>query len=271
MMGHHLILGVLLVSFVWPMITRGETPPNDEQARAIAIDVVANATGISRVELNTRRLEDLEDDLFFSQRKIRGQIKKGAYFYRVENGGYQITPDEVTFRPRSARSWYIAVSTTDGEAFGLYGFKDANDGFQTLIARIPVEILNSSQAEIFAKFYLEAVYQTRASIVYDELRLKHNVEEHFLGYYDSQEPVAKKEQRFRRWWNGFKATRVAGPLEPTAKGAGDGRYLVEMKILEMTIGRPPELWGWSIEIYSNGTSHLLRKQPLFPTTAESGK
>jgi hypothetical protein len=264
------IFGFLVASMLFANLGRAETAPNDEQARALAIEAVARATGTSKPDLNTKRLEDMEDDLFSAQIKVRGKIKKGAYFFRVENGGYQITPDEVTYRPHSAQSWYVAISTVDGEAFGLYGFKDSEAAFQRLISRIPVEVRNTSQAQTFGKFYLEAVYETRASIVYDELRLKHNVEEHFVGYADSQEPIAKKEARFRQWWNGFEAKKV-GPLEPSAKAEGNDRYRLVMRVLEMTVGRPPDLWEWTFEIRGDGATKLASKRLIFPTSPRSSK
>jgi len=265
------VFGLVLASSLFGGLARADAPPNDERARALAAEAAAKATGISKSELNTRRLEGLEDDLFFSEIKIAGRIRKGAYFYEVENGGYLITTDGVRYRPRSPQRWYVAVSTTDGETFGLFGFAKANEAFRRLVMKIPVEIKDAVEAKIFAKFYLEAVYQRRAGIVYDELRFKHKVEEHFLGYYDSQEPVAEKEQRFRRWWNGFKATRLAGPLEPTAKAEVSDGYVVSMRILEMTVGRPPELWEWSFGIQKDGVSQLLGKRPLFPASVEQAR
>lgn len=263
-------VGIVLGLALMTCLAYAEADPSDERARALAIDAVANATGIPKAELNTKRFEDLEDDLFFSQRKIRGQIKKGAYFYRVENGGNLITPDEVTYRPHSAQSWYVAVSTTNSETFGLYGFEDANEGFHRLVTKIPVDINDVVDAKIFAKFYVEAVYQTRANIVYDEVWLRHQAEDHFVGYADSQEPRGKKEARFRQWWSRFEAKKV-GPLEPSAKAEGNDRYRVVIKVLEMTVGRPPELWEWSLEIQKNGAAALADKRPLFPPAVKSAR
>jgi len=268
MMRQGAMFGVVLSSVLFANLACAETAPNDEQARALAIEAVVKATTYPRSELNTKRVEELEDDLFYTQVKIRGRIHKGASFYRVDNGGYQITPDEATYRPHSAQSWYVAVATDDGETFGLYGFKDADAGFQKLISKIRVEVMNASQAQAFAKFYLEAVYQARASVVYDELRLKHNVEEHFVGYADSQEPVTKKEARFRQWWSGFVAKKI-GPLEPTVKTRDDDGYQVLVRMLEMTIGRPPELWEWTLEIQKNGAARLASKRPVFPASTRS--
>ena len=260
-----IVLGLVLLT----CLAYAEAAPSDEQARALAMETVAKASGISKTDLTTKRMEGLEDNLFFSQEKILGRIRKGAYFYKVEDGGWQITPNEAMHRDPS-RSWYVAVSTTDGETFGLFGFKDANDAFNRLVKKIPVEVKDAVEANIFAKFYVEAVYQTRANVVYDELWLRHQAEDHFVGYADTQEPRAKKEGRFRQWWSGFEAKKV-GPLEPTAKADSNDRYRVVMKVLEMTVGRSPELWEWSFEIQRDGAVGLADKRALFPPAVKSAQ
>ncbi|MGB7621535.1 MAG: hypothetical protein WBN92_04215 [Terriglobia bacterium] len=260
-----MLVVVVLASTFSVSLAHAQTAPSDEQARALAIEAVTKATGTAKAELNTRRLENLEDDFFSFQRLIKGQIKKAAYFYHVQDGGWHIiSPDEVTYSTHSSRVWYVAISTTDGEAFGLFGFKNATEDFTRLVTKLPVEVLNTSKAQSFARFYLDMIYQQQF-IIYDELSLKHHAEDHFVGYANSQEPIAKKEQRFHHWWNEFKATKMTGPLAPTAKAEGNNRYRVEMKILQMTVGLPPELWQWSLEIHSDGASRLVEKRPLFPT------
>ena len=122
---------------------------------------------------------------------------------------------------------------------------------------------NVAEAENFAKFYLKVVYGDAGNIVYDELRLRHHVEEHFLGYADSQESVEKKEKRFRNWWSDFKARKV-GSLQPETKSEPGSRYEVVMKILEMTVGLKPELWQWSLQIRSDGMTQLLSKELVVP-------
>jgi len=266
-----LFLVVVLASAFSVSLSRAQTAPSDEEARVLAIETVAKATGISKAELTTKRMEGLEDNLFFSQVKIAGRIKKGVYFYKVENGGWQITPDEAIYRGSGSQIWYVAISTMDGEAFGLFGFKDADTAFQQLVAKIPVDVKDAIEAKIFAKFYLEVVYQTRANIVYDELWLKNQAEDHFVGYADSQEPIEKKEQRFRRWWSGFRATKIRSPLAPTARPEGNNRYRVTMKIMQMTVGLPPELWEWSVEIRKDGASCVLDKRIVFPANLKAGQ
>ncbi len=262
------MITLVLACLPFTGIENGGSPLSDERARALAVETVAKATGISKAELNTKRLEDLEDELFSAQIKVQGQIKRGAYFYRVENGGYQITADRVTYRPPSVQSWYVAVSTTDGETFGLYGFEAADVGFHGLVSRIPIDILNPSQAQTFASFYLEVVFQKRATVIYDELRLRHEVEKHFVGYAGSNEPITRKEQRFREWWNSFRAKGV-GSLEPSTKADDHGRFRVESRILEMTVGRSPELWEWSLEVQEDGVCRVLGKRQLFPRATRS--
>ncbi len=262
---------IVLLASVFSGGLAAQNTPSDEQARALATEAVSKTMGVSKSKLNTKRLEDLEDDLFYFQEKILGRIRKGAYFYRVENGGWQVTPNDVTYTAPSSQAWYVAVSTTDGETFGLFGFKDGDAAFQRLMTKVPVEIKDAVEANIFSKFYLKTVYGNAGNVVYDELRLRHNVEEHFVGYADSQEPVTKKELRFRQWWNGFKATKMTGPLAPMAKAEGNNRFRVEVKILQMTVGRPPELWGWSLEIQKDGAARLADKRPIFPTSPRSSR
>jgi hypothetical protein len=234
----------------------------DEQARKLATDAVAKATMIAANELTTKRREDLEDALFSFQRKIVGYIRKGALFYDVVNGGYQITPDEVTYRKPTQR-WLVAVSTEDGATFGLEGFTDGDAAFGRLMSKAAIEVQNDSQAEAFTTFYLSAVYGSAENVVYDELRLRQKVEEHFVGYADSQEPLARKEQRYRTWWSGFKA-RKAGPLAPSAQAEENGRYRVLVRILGMTIGEPPELSEWSVHVQSNGSCEVRSKNSIYP-------
>src|SRR5438105_4359691 len=125
---------VLLIS-LFVSHAGGQNAPNDEQARALAVDAVATIAGVAKTDLNTKRLEELEDDLFSFQTKIFGQIRKGAYFYRVGEGGWHITsPKEVSHVSGSSQVWYVAISTVNGEAFGLLGFKDADANFRRLMS-----------------------------------------------------------------------------------------------------------------------------------------
>ncbi len=211
----------------------------------------------------------LEDALFSFQRKIARRIHKAAWFYDVVNGGYLITPNEATYSTPTQR-WLVAVSTDDGTTSGLEGFSDGEEAFDKLISKAGVEIHNATQAQNFTRFYLSAVYGNTDNVVYEELRLRHKVEEHFVGYADSQEPPAKKEQRFKTWWTAFKA-KSTGRLAPIAKAEGENQYRVLLNIVEMTVGRPPELSQWSVQVRSDGTARLLAKQPVFPASSKRAK
>jgi hypothetical protein len=254
--------------FVTPALAQN-SGPNDEQARALAIDCVTKVTNISKPELNTKRLEDLEDVFFSFQIKISGRIRKGAYFYKVEEEGWHIiTPSDVTYTSGSSQVWYVGISMSDGEPFQLLGFKNADAGFQRLVSRIPVQVKDVSEAAVFANFYLGTVYGNADRVVYDELRLKHNVEEYFIGYSGSQESTAKNEKRFRDWWHGFDSRKI-GPMQPSTHTEDADGYQVSMLILEKTVGLPPELWKWSVEIQKDGTSHVVSKSLVFPTNLKS--
>ena len=264
------MLVLLLASaFSAALLAHAQTALTDEQARKLAANTVAKVTNTPADQLNTKRREDLEDVLFSFQRKIAGRIHKAAYFYDVVNGGYQITANEATYSTPTQR-WLVAISADDGTTFGLEGFSDGEAAFDELISKAGVEIHDTTQAQNYTRFYLSAVYGNADNVVYDELRLRHKVQEHFVGYADSQEPPAKKEQRFRTWWTAFKA-KGSGPLAPTAKAEGKNRYRVLLNILSMTVGRPPELWQWSVQVQSDGTTRLLMKQLAFPPSSKRGK
>jgi len=264
-----MLLLPLAAAFSVAVAAHAQTVLTDEQARKVAADTVAKATSNPANQLNTKRREDLEDALFSFQRKIVGHIHKAAYFYDVVNGGYQITANEATYSTPRQR-WLVAVSTDDGTASGLEGFSNGEAAFDKLISKAGVEIHDATQAQNFTGFYLSAVYGNADNVIYEELRLRHKVEEHFVGYTDSQEPSAKKEQRFRTWWSAFKA-KSTGRLAPTAKAEGENQYRVLLNILGMTVGRPPKLSQWSVQVRSDGTTRLLTKQPVFPASSKRAK
>lgn len=262
-MKRTMILALLLASAFSVVVTaRAQSGPTDEQARKLAVDAVAKVTSTPGGQLSTRRREDLEDALFSFQTKIAGHIHKAAHFYNVVDGGYQITASEVTYS-KPAHQWLVAVSTADDATYGLEGFENGEAAFDKLISDAEVQIRDTTQAENFTRFYLSAVHGNADNVVYDELRLQHKIEEHFVGYANSQEPTARKEQRFRTWWTEFKA-KTPGSLAPTTKAEAENQYRVTLNVLGMTVGRSPELSKWSIEVQGNGTTRLLAKQPLFP-------
>jgi hypothetical protein len=257
-----MLVSLLASSFFIVTAVHAQNALTDEQARKLAADTVARATGTPANQLNTRRREDVEDALFSFQRKVAGRIHRVANFYDVLNGGYQITADQATYSTPTQR-WLVAVSTDAGATFGLEGFSDAETAFDRLISKSDVEIHNAAQAENFSRFYLGAVYGNSDNIVYDELRLRHKVEEHFVGYADLQEPLAQKERRYRVWWAGLKARNPA-QLSPSTKSDGDNRYRVSVNILRMTVGRPPELLQWSVQVQSDGSCRVLSKKTIYP-------
>jgi hypothetical protein len=260
----HSATAVLLLLSVFSVV--GSAPAQskltDEQARKLAADTVAKAIRIPANQLNTKRREDVEDALFSFQRKIVGRIHRAANFYDVLNGGYQITAEEATYSTPTQR-WLVAVSMDDGTTFGLEGFDGAEITFNRLISKAGVDIHNATQAQNFTKFYLSAVYGNAENIVYDELRLRHKVEEHFVGYADSQEPLARKEHRYRVWWAGLMA-RNAGQLAPNAQSDGADRYRVSVNVLSMTVGRAPELVQWLVQVQDDGTCMVLSKKAIYP-------
>lgn len=261
------MLVLLLASAFSFMVTaHAQSAPTDEQARKLAAEAVAKVTSIPAGQLNTKRREDLEDALFSFQIKVGGHLHKAAYFYTVVDGGYHITPNEVTYSTPT-HQWLVAVSNSNDATYGLDGFENGETAFDKLISDAGVQVRDATQAENFTRFYLGAVYGNADNVVYDELRLRHKIEEHFVGYADLQEPTSKKEQRFKTWWTAFKAKSL-GRLAPTAKAETGSQYRVTVNVLGMTVGRSPELSQWSLQVQSNGTTRVLGKQLLFPVPSK---
>ena len=147
--------------------------------------------------------------------------------------------------------------------FGLSGFADAGSAFNSLASKIGVNIGNSTQAELFARLYLNVVLDDAGNIVYDDLRLKHQVEEHFVGYADSEEPLAEKEARYQAWWRRFERLNLR-QIAPATNCNESSVCTAVFNVLSMTIGRPPELWRYSVEVKANGMTRLMEHRQVFP-------
>ncbi len=164
----------------------------------------------------------------------------------------------------------MAVSVAGDKTYGLEGFADGEAAFNNMISDAKVEIGNASQAESFTRFYMDCVYGNANNIVYDELRLRHKVEDHFVGYAELRDAGAEKVRHFRQWWDAYKA-RSVGRLAPTVSDADEDHYLVLVDILEMTVGRRPELEQWSVNVRKDGNTRLLAKHLVFASSSTSSR
>jgi len=256
------ILVVCLIQAIWGThALPAQVTQTDEHARFLAMGAVEKASGIQIDGLNTKRREDIEETLFRFQEKVIGHFEKKVYVYEVTTGGYHISHNELEYSS-STRAWLVAVSN-DGMTFGLSGFADAGSAFNSLASKIGVNIGNSTQAELFARLYLNVVLDDAGNIVYDDLRLKHQVEEHFVGYADSEEPLAEKEARYQAWWRRFERLNLR-QIAPATNCNESSVCTAVFNVLSMTIGRPPELWRYSVEVKANGMTRLMEHRQVFP-------
>ncbi len=113
----------------------------------------------SKHYLRVVRREDLEDDLFAVQIKVKGHIRKAAYFFEITETGFEIvSPDEVLFHSSvdGERRWVVAVETESGRAYPLLGFPDAVREFNALATRANVRIASEMDARRFSTLYFAA-------------------------------------------------------------------------------------------------------------------
>jgi hypothetical protein len=86
--------------------------------------------------LRATRREDLEDDLFAAQVKVRGQIHKAAFFFEVTDTGYEIRSSEEAIFHSSVDGvgrWYVAVDALSGSLYGLDGFDEPQKDFNCFL------------------------------------------------------------------------------------------------------------------------------------------
>ncbi|MGH9630450.1 MAG: hypothetical protein ACRD7E_19230 [Bryobacteraceae bacterium] len=106
------------------------------QAVSAAIAKKYSGEQMSPDMLRARRVGEWEDSL--GQLRLRATRQPGdpIYFYRItDEGWFAPKPDEVVVvtAQDGHREWVVAVSSTSGTVFGLYGFDDAPAVFNRLI------------------------------------------------------------------------------------------------------------------------------------------
>src|SRR5271155_3635933 len=121
----HLLAIPLMLAFLSSKGSCGDI--QDGQAREKAKAAVRSAMQFPSTHfLRAVRDENMEEDLFSFQAKIKGRIAKFAYFYEVIENGFEIvSPEEVISHGSvdGTRKWLIAVSRQTGTVYGLLGFE----------------------------------------------------------------------------------------------------------------------------------------------------
>jgi hypothetical protein len=243
----------------------------DSQAREQAKAAVRAAMKLPPVHfLKAVRREDLEEELFSFQVKIKGKIAEYAYLYEATETGYEIvSPDEVIVHSsvEGSRKWYIAVSRQTGTVYGLLGFQDSSEGFNRLARDASVRIEDEAQAKNYTGLYWRCVLGgDYGTVVNDPHDLKRQVDDAVYGYRVTTNGKVSVE----RWWKGFEASGVKPQFGVQVAKAG-GTYSITCSSLIVPVSKVPVIQGLAFRVAENGTVSPVQVRKLYPKTVAGGE
>jgi len=264
------LVWILLLVIVLSSIASG-SDIDDGQARERSKAAVRTAMKLSpSYFLKAVRSEDLEDELFSFQVKIKGKIAKYAYFYEVAESGYEIvSPDEVIVHSSvdGVRKWYIAVSRQAGTVYGLFGFQDGTDGFNRLARDASVRIEDEAQAKNYTGLYWRCVLGADYGTVVNDLHdLKRQVDDAIYSYRVTTNGKVSVE----RWWKGFKVSGVKPQFGVQVTQASGG-YSISCSSLIVPLSKTPTLQSLKFQIAGDGAISPLQIRNLYPKSAPGGE
>ena len=264
------LVSISLLLIVFSSIGSGSNI-EDGQAREQAKAAVRAALKLSPTHfLKAVRSEDLEEELFSFQVKIKGKIAKYAYFYEVAESGYEIvSPDEVIFHSSvdGVRKWYIAVSRQAGTVYGLFGFQDGKDGFNRLARDASVRIEDEAQAKNYTGLYWRCVLGADyGTVVNDPHDLKRQVDDAIYSYRVTTNGKGSVEQ----WLKGFEVSGVKPQFGVQVTKVGGG-YSITCNSLIVPLSKTPTLQSLKFQIAGNGTISPLQISILYPKSAPGGE
>jgi hypothetical protein len=236
---------------------------NECRARTSAMDFVRKKMGLEPShQLRATRREDLEDDLFRLQVKVKGQIAKAAYFYEVtENGYFVLSPDEAVYvnSADGERMWMVAVPIGEEPPYGLYGFPDGAAEFCRLVRSARLDIRADADAETAALLFFTTVKDPRRqNIVFGAMQLRHRIED----YWTSRLPETKAESRSSAWWRGFGATKSGSQLGVKVTRAGDG-YDASVTFISSDGGKYPQLTSLAVRVSGIGACDVVGTKVVY--------
>lgn len=220
--------------------------------------------------LRAHRREDLEDDLFRFQIKPQGKIIKAAYFFEVSSEGYFVlSPSEAVYVDSEDGHvvQLVAVSTRSGQAYLLFGFKNAAREFNRLVRDAGVRISSTQDAEIYARFCFTVINDPSSSrLIYDQRQLKHRVEDYFFSNYAEK----KAEDSYNKWWSGFSSAHLKVPFDTLVAKSALG-YETAVAAINGSPNRIPQLDVLTLEISTDGICEMKSARTLYPTKANPDK
>jgi hypothetical protein len=213
--------------------------------------------------LRGSRREDLEDDLFATQGKVRGQIHKAAFLFEVTETGYEIrSPEEAIFHSSvdGTGRWYVAVDALSGGLYGLGGFDQAEQDFNRLASDAKIFLASEETVRNWATFYLTVVVGKSLGVfITRQADLERQVEDIAEAYNSSRkQPFAP-----RRWLQDLEKSGIR-PHVGVRVCPENGGFQVQVDTVATSGDRMPVLQRLRFDVSSRGiiTGRSLAK--LFP-------
>lgn len=238
-------------------VTEQESKVTAEKAARAAADYAESKP------LRSIRREDLEDELFRAQVKVRGRIGKAAYFYQISGEGYFVlSPDEAVYVDSTDGhlSQLVAVSAKTGRAYLLYGFKDAASEFNRLAADADIRVSSPEDAKAYTRFYFTVTADPLSErLMSSPLQLRHKVEDYFYSNY----PQKQADGLYRKWVSGFFSAGRNVSFD-TSASKNDAGYEVELLTVNRSTERRPLADLWKLQVTSDGACTVKSILTVYP-------
>lgn len=192
--------------------------------------------------LRISRNEDFENQVFRLQKRVVGDIHKGAYIYEVYNTGFFVlSPNEVvSIDSTGERKLLIAISSVTSKVYPLFGCPNAEQNFSELIKDVKVLINSTFEAESFALLHYTFVDDPeRQRLIINFRQFKHEVENRFFDYFPPKE-ANKHYIAYRRYEKAFRFGTFAkkqsnGYLASVTYFKGEAKGEITLKKININI------------------------------------
>jgi hypothetical protein len=207
------------------MSERAIAQMSEQGARQEAVDLVRSKVGLrSEQFLDVKRDESLEGSFVVSA----GRGIRPLFIFKLNNAGYEVMDDKIVQHSSTDAdlSYIVAISSVDGSAYRIAGFRDSKAELNKLLAALRIKVSSEDQAEELADLYRtvnpEHNSMTRMSGLLD---LKQAAERQCQAV-----PFDPSERDFEAWWKHAKTANSNVSFQQTATRSDSG-YAVEWIVL----------------------------------------
>lgn len=262
---------------VAPMMAASSDDESALRAKRTVSELVARKYSGERKDiymLNAVHAGELEEALRSIRVQARLVPEMPAYIYRIVEDGVFVIPEKErgpndlplvwSGSSDGRREWIVAVSRESGEAFGLFGFDEAEKGFNALLHSTAISICvtdpcDGSLAEDLALLYYRSVMDPDANrLVQNQLELKQRVERY--AYSRFAEDIASRATSI--WWRRFSAADLGSRLGVRSQTSSQG-VAVQLSFFQATQERDAMMRILRLRVLPYGGCEMLGDEIAF--------